>query len=169
MSTDIERRLDIMESKDAIRELTAAYCFAVAEGRGADIVAMFTADGTFKMRDREWSGTERLEEMYLGIGDAITPKPYIQNHVIEVDGDNATGRCGWQAGRGLLLLTNTRARAHRLANRQPLALLLSVAACAAGALEPLGRLEGAPLLLAAADCGWLLLVAGRSRITAQGE
>ena len=94
MSSDIERRLDIMESKDAIRELTAAYCFAVAEGRGADIVAMFTADGTFKMRGHEWSGTERLEEMYLTIGDAITPKPYIQNHVIEVNGDDATGRCG---------------------------------------------------------------------------
>lgn len=91
---DIERRLDVMESKDAIRELTAAYCFAVAEGRGADIVAMFTSDGCFKMRGNEWRDASGLEEMYLGIGDSITPKPYIQNHVIEVDGDTARGRCG---------------------------------------------------------------------------
>ena len=91
---DIERRLDVMESKDAIRELTAAYCFAVAEGRGDDIVAMFTSDGAFKMRGREWRTTAGLEEMYGAIGDSVTPKPYIQNHVISVDGDTATGRCG---------------------------------------------------------------------------
>ena len=42
---DVAQRLDRLESKDAIRELTASYCFAVAEGRGADIVAMFTGDG----------------------------------------------------------------------------------------------------------------------------
>jgi len=94
MSDDLAARLDVMESKDAIRELTAAYCFAVAEGRGADIIEMFTTDGVFKMRGREWRGTSALTDMYGTIGDAVTPKPYIQNHVIDVDGDNARGRCG---------------------------------------------------------------------------
>ena len=91
---DVAQRLDRLESKDAIRELTASYCFAVAEGRGADIVAMFTGDGCFKMRGREWCGTAGLEEMYLGMSAETSPKPYIQNHVIDVNGDTATGRCG---------------------------------------------------------------------------
>jgi ketosteroid isomerase-like protein len=93
-NANVTARLDVLESKDAIRELTAAYCFAVAEGRGADIVDMFTTDGSFKMRGHEWTGTARLEEMYGNIADSVTPKPYIQNHVIEVAGDDATGRCG---------------------------------------------------------------------------
>ena len=96
MATDIEERLDRMESKDAIRELTASYCFAVAEGRSEDIVALFTSDGVFKMKGREWAGTMGLTDMYSGAADGVTPKPYIQNHVIDVDvdGDDATGRCG---------------------------------------------------------------------------
>ena len=92
--TDFARRLDTLESKDAIRELTASYCFAVAEDRGTDIVAMFTTDGVFKSRGNEFVGTEGLTEMYSSIGAEATPKPYIQNHVIDVDGDHATGRCG---------------------------------------------------------------------------
>lgn len=94
MSAEIEARLDALEAKEAIRQLTAAYCFAVAEARSDDIVAMFTADGVFKMRGREWSGTAGLTEMYRDVGAEATPKPYIQNHVIETDGDDATGRCG---------------------------------------------------------------------------
>ena len=92
---DLAARIDALESKDAIRELTAAYCFAVAEARGMDIVDMFTADGAFTMRGRKWRGTAGLTDMYGGMTDPQdTPKPYIQNHVIEVDGDTATGRCG---------------------------------------------------------------------------
>ena len=93
--SDLAARLDRLESKDAIRELTAAYCFAVAEGRGEDIVAMFTDDGVFKMRGRTWSGRAELTEMYDNVdAGGATPKPFIQNHVISVDGDEASGRCG---------------------------------------------------------------------------
>ncbi|MEZ5234982.1 MAG: nuclear transport factor 2 family protein [Acidimicrobiales bacterium] len=89
-----EERLAVLEAKDEIRELTARYCFAVAEGRADAIVELFTADGIFEMRGRRWSGTAELSELYTGAADGITPKPYIQNHVIEVHGDEATGRCG---------------------------------------------------------------------------
>ena len=95
---DVAQRLDRLESKDAIRELTASYCFAVAEGRGADIVAMFTADGRFKMRGREWSGTAGLEEMYLGMSAETSPKPYIQNHVIDGTGTRPPADAGWRFG-----------------------------------------------------------------------
>ncbi|MFN0029340.1 MAG: nuclear transport factor 2 family protein [Acidimicrobiales bacterium] len=93
--SSIEERLATLEAKDEIRELTARYCFAVAEGRAEDIVAMFCEDGVFMMReDRRFTGQAELRQMYNGAAEGVTPKPYIQNHVIEVNGDNATGRCG---------------------------------------------------------------------------
>jgi ketosteroid isomerase-like protein len=55
---------------------------------------MFTTDGVFKVRDQTHSGTEELRRMYTGVANSVTPKPFIQNHVIDVDGDNANGRCG---------------------------------------------------------------------------
>jgi uncharacterized protein (TIGR02246 family) len=89
----LEQRLQELVDKDEIRELTARYCFAVAEGDSETLVGLFTSDGVFKLRDRVFEGTDGLREIYTGAADGVTPKPFIQNHVIEVDGDRATGRC----------------------------------------------------------------------------
>ncbi len=91
--TDLDR-LAVLEAKDEIRELTAKYCFAVAEGDAAGIIDLFCTDGVFSMRDREWAGQQGLRALYDGAAAGVTPKPYIQNHIIEVNGDDATGRCG---------------------------------------------------------------------------
>ena len=90
----VEERLAVLEAKDEIRELTARYCFAVAEGDPDAIVGLFCEDGVFVMRDRQWAGHDRLRELYEGAAESVTPKPYIQNHVIQVHGEEATGRCG---------------------------------------------------------------------------
>jgi uncharacterized protein (TIGR02246 family) len=90
----VEERLALLEAKDEIRELTARYCFAVAEGDPDAIVELFCPDGSFSMRERTWSGHDELRSLYEAAADAVTPKPYIQNHVIHVTGDEATGRCG---------------------------------------------------------------------------
>jgi len=90
----VEERLAILEAKDEIRELTARYCFAVAEGDPDATVELFAPDGAFVMRDRQWTGHDELRELYQGTADSVTPKPYIQNHVIHVHGEEATGRCG---------------------------------------------------------------------------
>jgi uncharacterized protein (TIGR02246 family) len=86
-------RVDVLAAKDEIRELTARYCFSVADGDAATIVDLFTDDGVFKIRGREVRGTDELREFYGGAAEGVTPKPFIQNHVIDVDGDEATGRC----------------------------------------------------------------------------
>ena len=88
----IEQRLAELADKDEIRELTARYCFAVADADTAAILALFCDDGVFKMRNREFRGMAELKEMYDGTAVA-PPRPFIQNHVIDVDGDNAKGRC----------------------------------------------------------------------------
>ena len=90
----VEERLAVLEAKDDIRELTARYCFAVADGLAEEIVGLFCDDGIFEMRDRRWSGLAELGQLYAGAAAGTTPKPYIQNHVIEVHGDEASGRCG---------------------------------------------------------------------------
>ena len=91
---NVDDRLHILEAKDEIRELTARYCFAVAEGEVDTVIGLFCPDGVFTMRDREWVGHDGLRRLYDGATGRVTPKPYIQNHVIDVDGDTATGRCG---------------------------------------------------------------------------
>ena len=87
-------RLQVLADKDEIRELTARYCFAVAEGDADAIVGLFCEDGSFALRGRRVEGTAQLREFYGGAAAGTTPKPFIQNHVIDVDGDTATGRCG---------------------------------------------------------------------------
>jgi uncharacterized protein (TIGR02246 family) len=90
----IEQRLAELADKDEIRELTARYCFAVADGDAEAVLALFSPDGVFRLRDREYRGTEGLRQLYEGTAAGVTPKPFIQNHVIEIDGDTAQGRCG---------------------------------------------------------------------------
>ena len=87
-------QVGVLAAKDEIRELTARYCFAVADGDAATIVDLFTDDGVFKIRGREVRGREDLRQFYDGAAEGPTPKPFIQNHVIDVSGDEATGRCG---------------------------------------------------------------------------
>jgi uncharacterized protein (TIGR02246 family) len=90
----IEQRVVELADKDEIRELTARYCFAVADGDAETVLGLFTSDGVFRLRGREYRGTDGLRALYEGTAAGVTPKPFIQNHVIELDGDTAHGRCG---------------------------------------------------------------------------
>ena len=91
---DLRRRLAAVEAKDEIRELTARYCHAVVDGDVDAVVALFCTDGVFRMRNTAHSGHDELRAMYeTGIG-AKTHKPFIQNHVIDLQSaTEATGRC----------------------------------------------------------------------------
>jgi uncharacterized protein (TIGR02246 family) len=94
MNDELAAQLAALAAKDEIRELTARYCFAVADGDAETIIGLFCKDGVFKVRDRTYAGPDGLKEIYSGATAGVTPKPFIQNHVIDVDGDQATGRCG---------------------------------------------------------------------------
>ena len=90
----LEDRIAAIEAKDEIRELTARYCHGVVDGDAEAIVDLFCTDGTFRMRNSSFTGHDELRSMYEGGVGAKTHKPFIQNHVIELDGpDEATGRC----------------------------------------------------------------------------
>jgi len=106
MST-VEKRLDELEhrvhdvvARDAIRELTAEYCRQVIRGDTEGMVALFTDDASLlthfpagsSQGDVESQGRTELLEVYKDLG-AMSLKPFIHNHIIEVNGDRANGFC----------------------------------------------------------------------------
>lgn len=90
----IESRLAVIEARDEIRELTARYCHAVVDGDADTIVELFCADGAFRTHTLAPKGREELREFYAAGVGGKTHKPFVQNHVIEIeDATHATGRC----------------------------------------------------------------------------
>ncbi len=90
--TSTEGRLQALEDRSEICELTARYCHAVARGDAAGIVSLFCEDGWFEMGDRTVRGRGELERFYAGVAER-PPLPFIQNHVVELAGDEASGLC----------------------------------------------------------------------------
>jgi uncharacterized protein (TIGR02246 family) len=88
-----KQRIRALEDKDAIRELTARYCYAVARSDLEGIVGLFCEDGEFVMNDRAFHGRDGIRSGYGAGMPQPSPKPFIQNHVIELDGDRAHGLC----------------------------------------------------------------------------
>ncbi len=100
----LEQRLARLDAKDEIRELTARYCHAVVDGDADRIVELFCTDGVFRSHKLAPAGHDELREFYAAGVGGRTHKPFVQNHVIELDDDeHATGRCSveirvWQDG-----------------------------------------------------------------------
>ena len=90
----LEARIQVLEDKEAIRELTAKYCYAVVAQDSQALLNMFTEDGEFSMPpDFDFRGRAQLAQLYQDKIEEVGPKPFIQNHVIQIDGDRATGNC----------------------------------------------------------------------------
>jgi uncharacterized protein (TIGR02246 family) len=92
--SSLEDRIQNIEDKDAIRELTAKYCYAVVAQDSNALINMFTEDGVFDMSpEMHFEGRDQLAKLYTDKIDEVAPKPFIQSHVITVNGDSATGNC----------------------------------------------------------------------------
>ena len=90
----VESRLQAIEAKDEIRELTARYCHAVVDGDADRIVELFCDDGVFRAHTSAPEGREALRAFYAAGVGAKTHKPFVQNHVIELEDEtHASGRC----------------------------------------------------------------------------
>ena len=91
--TDITRRLQAIEDREEIRELTARYCHCIAAADVAGIVELFCEDGSFCINDTVTTGTAALTKFYSNVL-ASPPMPFIQNHVIdELQESEARARC----------------------------------------------------------------------------
>ena len=91
--SSIEERLQAVEDREEIRELTTRYCHAIAAADVAGIVGLFCEDGTFCI-DEPITGTAALTEFYTATLAGTPPIPFIQNHVIdELQESEARARC----------------------------------------------------------------------------
>src|ERR1700726_4648787 len=94
----LEQRLQEVEDREEIKELTAKYAHWVARGEGARVTDLFTDDGRFinegigEKPNIEVRGRKQLDEFYPGLKKGMA-LPCIHNHIIELDGDNAKGTC----------------------------------------------------------------------------
>jgi uncharacterized protein (TIGR02246 family) len=85
--------MSVLEDKDAIREVMAAYCHALDACRFADVASLFAHDGIWTTDYGEAKGRAAIEEMLRGIvpvkGEGPQRKHYITNIIIKVNGDAA--------------------------------------------------------------------------------
>ena len=56
-----------LEDKDAIREVMARYCFALDDGRFADMAACFSEDGTWQTFFGKATGRPAIAEFAAGL------------------------------------------------------------------------------------------------------
>jgi uncharacterized protein (TIGR02246 family) len=82
-----------LADKDAIRDLARRYADCVWQCDIAGAVGLFAEDGVMDTGSgAPIVGRSALLEAYKGMltGDL---QPFVHNHVVELDGDRATGRC----------------------------------------------------------------------------
>jgi uncharacterized protein (TIGR02246 family) len=89
----------MLEEKDAIREVMARYCFALDDGRFADMAALFTEDGTWQTFFGKATGRKAIADFAAGLRAHRTDNPraihHVTNIVITLDGDTAKVRSNW--------------------------------------------------------------------------
>jgi hypothetical protein len=96
----LERRVQELADREAIRELTAQYCRCVVRGDREGVVDLFTADASLETHfpagsgqaDVATSGTPALLRAYDGIV-GMELRPTVHNHIVELDGDRGRGFC----------------------------------------------------------------------------
>ncbi|HEU4428528.1 MAG TPA: nuclear transport factor 2 family protein, partial [Myxococcota bacterium] len=85
--------------REEIRELTARYAHGVALGDGTAVASLFTDDAVFSTEGGDemqlpnvLRGRDAITKFYAGLrpGAAL---PCVHNHVIQLDGERATGSC----------------------------------------------------------------------------
>ena len=91
--TTLEARIQEIEDREAIRELTAMYCKCAVQADVDAIVDLFTPDGIMESGDTHVAGHEKLRAMYDEAMGDLRPLPCVHNHIIEVEGDRARGTC----------------------------------------------------------------------------
>jgi hypothetical protein len=99
MAKSVEQLAGELADREGIRELPLKYCDCVWRNDVTGIVDLFSTDGEFITkgfkRENRASGRDALLKLYGALTrGALTPRPYIHNHVIDLQGaGRATGRC----------------------------------------------------------------------------
>ncbi len=92
----VEQKLLEIADREEIRALVSRYALGIA--RNFPVHEFFTEDAIFidriPGRDvREFRSRATLRAMYDGVPRGTPPLPMIHNHILEIQGDEATGQC----------------------------------------------------------------------------
>jgi hypothetical protein len=94
---NIEAALQEVIDREEIRTLPVRYCHTVWQKDLDGYVNLFTEDGSISTNDSSLPNTQGREALRKMIGeglDAMKPRPFIHNHVVELLGpDRAKGTC----------------------------------------------------------------------------
>ena len=93
-NSNLEATVRRLADLEAIRDLPRRYAHCVWNGDGKSIVELFAEQGSMDIGDgRPIVGRENLKRDYGDMLTGIGLYPYVHNHVVELDGDQATGHC----------------------------------------------------------------------------
>ena len=99
MTRSTEDLVQDLLDREAIRDLPVRYCHYVWTNDVEGMMGLFTEDGLLSTASdsddqvRDIAGAEALRAFYVGL-EAIKPRPYIHNHVVDLLGDgHAKGTC----------------------------------------------------------------------------
>jgi ketosteroid isomerase-like protein len=90
---EIEKRIQAIEDRTAIVELTGRYCHMARTGNVEGIVDLFCEDGVMETGGVPEKGRERLLAMYGEAFSIMHPMPCVHNHTVTLEGDRAKGCC----------------------------------------------------------------------------
>jgi len=82
-----------LADREAIRELTARYARFVAHGDGRGVGSLYSEDGRFAAGIHDYRGRAAIQEFLAGVTKPLKNIPLVTDHVIEIDGDEATCAC----------------------------------------------------------------------------
>jgi ketosteroid isomerase-like protein len=83
-----------LADKEAIRELAHRYADAVWREDADAVVQLFTEDGQMDTSLEEpIRGRPALREALVRLIDGADLQPFVHNHIIDLDGDRASGVC----------------------------------------------------------------------------
>ena len=91
-----EAKLQEIADREEIRELVSRYAHGIAQR--AQVAGLFTEDGIFIQRipgqpPEQHQGRAALVPMYEKVAATVGPLPMIHNHIVDIQGDGATGLC----------------------------------------------------------------------------
>lgn len=93
-ATGLEAAVRDLIDREAIRDLASRYVDRVWHKDIDGVVALFDEDARFDTEEYPpVSGRAALADVFKIIFDTQDLEPWVHNHVVDLDGDTATGRC----------------------------------------------------------------------------
>lgn len=86
--------IQAMLDREEIRDLANRYAHYVWQRDASAVADLFTDDGLMQTPDLpDLNGRREILENYTKIFSDIDLYPYVHNHVVDLEGDSATGTC----------------------------------------------------------------------------